>query len=97
MPLDVSYPAGRVKFMAENSGIEIVLTTADVLESGVLSDPCCQELVSLLQVVTLHEKSSCWSNVADPIVIPPHTDNTSSARLACILYTSGERHCRIPS
>ena len=87
MPLDVSYPAGRVAFMAENSEISLILTTADVIESGVLSDPLCQEMVSQLKIVTLDNKSSCWSNIADPVVIPSHKDNL--VRLCCILYTSG--------
>jgi amino acid adenylation domain-containing protein len=83
VPLDVSYPRQRVRFMAENSEVDLILTTEDVAASGVLSNASWYSG----KLMMLNNKSACWSNSTDDVEVT-HPKGVTNM-ICCILYTSG--------
>ncbi len=73
LPIDPAYPAGRIKYMLENSGVKIVLTQAslkDRLESN----------AKIIDIMNIESYSDFYSN-------PEVT--VCSDDLAYVIYTSG--------
>ena len=78
LPLDPNHPPNRLRHMITDAGVEVVLTTADLLAS------LPAEGVDMVLIDGCHEADFC-DFAADNVVV----DDLTSADLAYVIYTSG--------
>jgi len=83
VPLDPDYPAERLRYMIEDSGIALVLTQADSRAALVLP-----ERLPVLEIDRLGERAPL--PVTAPVLAPaPAPVATQGQHLAYVIYTSG--------